>query len=80
MTLNSLFFILVYMPIALLVFHIVPGKAKLPVLTAAGLCFYATSGPVSLIYLGVSVLFNYLTGIELEILKKMMKKRRHLRL
>ncbi len=76
MTLNSIFFILVYMPIALLVFHIVPGKAKLPVLTAAGLCFYATSGPVSLIYLGVSVLFNYLTGIELEILKKNDEKKK----
>lgn len=70
MTLNSIFFILVYMPVALLVYYLVPKPAKMPVLAAAGLCFYASSGPVNLIYLGVSVIFNYLTGLELSILRK----------
>lgn len=70
MTLNSIFFILVYMPVALLVYYLVPKSAKLPVLAAAGLCFYAASGPVNLIYLGVSVIFNYLTGLELGSTKK----------
>lgn len=69
MTLNSIFFILVYMPVVLLVFYLVPKPAKLPVLAAAGLCFYAASGPVNLLFLGVSVIFNYLTGLELGILK-----------
>ena len=57
------------MPVVLLVFYLVPKPAKLPVLAAAGLCFYAASGPVNLIFLGVSVIFNYLTGLELGILK-----------
>lgn len=58
------------MPVALLVYYLVPKSAKLPVLAAAGLCFYAASGPVNLIYLGVSVIFNYLTGLELGSIKK----------
>ena len=63
------------MPVALLVYYLVPKPAKLPVLAAAGLCFYAASGPVNLIYLGLSVIFNYLTGLELGVTKKEENKR-----
>ncbi len=75
MTLNSIFFILIYMPASLLVFYLVPKKAKLPVLAAAGLCFYAASGPLNLLFLGCSVIFNYMTGLEIGILKDSAAKR-----
>ena len=64
------------MPIALLVYVLVPKPAKLPVLAAAGLCFYAASGPVSLIYIGMTVIFNYLTGLEIFLLKTKESKKK----
>lgn len=66
MNFESLSFILIFLPIALLVYYVVPRRAKNPVLLLLSILFYAWGQPVYVILLVLSVLFNYLAGLELE--------------
>ena len=66
MNFESLSFILIFLPIALLVYYVVPRRAKNPVLLLLSILFYAWGQPVYVILLVLSVLFNYLAVLELE--------------
>lgn len=66
MNFDSLSFILIFLPVALLVYFLVPRRAKNPILLLLSLLFYAWGEPVYVILLLLSVLFNYLAGLEIE--------------
>lgn len=67
---NTIHFLFVFLPITLILFYLVPGKARQVILVLASLVFYAWGGLRSLAYLILSMAFNYITGLELDILKK----------
>ena len=58
------------MPLAVFLVWIVPQKAKKTVLLLISLLFYAWGNPRSLLFLAGSILFNYLTGIQMGLLKE----------
>ncbi len=70
MVFSSIYFVFVFLPIALAAYYLVPKRGKNIVLVAASLLFYAWGKPENLIFLLFSVLFNYLTGLEAGVLKK----------
>ena len=75
MVFNNIFFILVFLPVSVAVYYLVPRKAKLPVLAAAGICFYSWGGLEQLFWIGISVVFNWLAGMEISWFKGAGRKR-----
>ncbi len=69
MQFGSLLFLFVFLPLALLLYYLSPRKLKNFTLVLVSLVFYAWGEPPALIFLGVSLLFNYLTGLELGMLR-----------
>ena len=59
MSLDSIIFISCFLPLALLVHWVVPGKGKNYVLLALSLAFYAFSGLAALGVLVLSIVFNF---------------------
>jgi len=70
MQFGSLLFLFVFLPIALLLYYISPNKIKNFTLVICSLVFYAWGDPASLILLGFSLIFNYLTGLEIGMLRE----------
>ena len=70
MVFNSLFFLLVFLPVALLLYYIAPKKLKNIVLVLISFVFYAWGEPQYLLVLLFSIVFNYITGLELQELKR----------
>ncbi|MBR0397069.1 MAG: MBOAT family protein [Eubacterium sp.] len=70
MTFNSLYFIFIFLPLAVFLVWIVPQKAKKTVLLLVSFLFYAWGNPRNLLFLAGSILFNYLTGIQMGMLKE----------
>ena len=66
MLFNSIVFLFIFLPIAAVIYYIVPGKAGNAVMLAASLIFYAWGEPVYVILLILSILFNYAVGRELD--------------
>ncbi|MBQ0066513.1 MAG: MBOAT family protein [Firmicutes bacterium] len=75
MVFNSLIFIFLFLPISILVYQLVPGKKiKQFLLLILSLLFYCWGNPISLGLLLISIVWNYLTGIELGLHKGTSKK------
>ncbi|MCR5687576.1 MAG: MBOAT family protein [Lachnospiraceae bacterium] len=70
MVFSSVIFLCFFLPAVVLVYHLLPQKARNIWLLVASLCFYACGGPRHLLYLGASVIFNFLIGIALSYLKR----------
>ena len=70
MVFNSLYFLLVFLPVALLLYYITPKKLKNIILVLISFVFYAWGEPQYLLVLLFSIIFNYLTGLELQELKR----------
>ncbi len=66
MCFDSLSFILIFLPAALLLYYITPRRAKNLILFALSLVFYAWGDQIYVVLLVLSVLFNYLSGMEIE--------------
>ena len=66
MTFSSLLFLFIFMPVSLLMYHLVPARLKMAILLALSLCFYAWGSPRSLILLLLSILFNYAAGLQID--------------
>lgn len=66
MIFSSIFFMFVFLPVTLLLYFLVPGKVKNLVLLLCSLVFYAWGEPVYIFLMMFSILFNYISGIELE--------------
>ena len=70
MVFNSLYFLLVFLPVALLLYYVTPKKLKNILLVLISFVFYAWGEPQYLLVLLFSIIFNYLTGLELQELKR----------
>ena len=66
MIFSSIFFMFVFLPVTLILYFLVPGKVKNLVLLLCSLVFYAWGEPVYIFLMMFSILFNYISGIEME--------------
>ena len=66
MIFSSIFFIFTFLPLTLLVYYLVPFKAKNLVLLIVSLVFYAWGEPIYVILMIFSILINYVSGLEIE--------------
>lgn len=66
MLLSSISFILIFLPVTVLLYFLVPRKMKNMVLLIASMVFYAWGEPVYVILLLLSVGFNYFCGQDIE--------------
>ncbi|MCI6018745.1 MAG: MBOAT family protein [Clostridiales bacterium] len=66
MIFSSIFFLFVFLPMTLLLYYIVPWKAKNAVLLVCSLIFYAWGEPVYVFLMIFSIIFNYLSGLEIN--------------
>jgi len=66
MIFSSLIFIFIFLPVTLILYYVVPMKAKNYVLLACSLIFYAWGEPVYILLMIFSILFNYLGGLSIE--------------
>ena len=65
MVFSSIVFLFTFLPIILVLYYLVPGKIKNPVLLLCSLVFYAWGEPVYIFLMVISILLNYLNGIDL---------------
>lgn len=70
MIFSSLIFLFRFLPLILLIYHIVPGKFKNMVLLSGSLVFYAWGEPKYVLIMIFSTLVNYVFGILIEDFKK----------
>lgn len=65
MVFSSIVFLFTFLPITLVLYYLVPGKIKNLVLLLCSLVFYAWGEPVYIVLMVISILLNYLNGIDL---------------
>lgn len=66
MAFSSVFFLCLFLPLSLVFYFIMPKRLRSAALVLISLVFYAWGRPEYLILLLFSVVFNYLSGLELE--------------
>ena len=66
MVFSSLTFLFLFLPITLLVYYIVPDRFKNAAALLASVFFYAWGEPVYVVLMALSILFNYLSGLDIE--------------
>ena len=66
MIFSSVFFLFVFLPVSLILYYLVPWKFKNFILLAVSLVFYAWGEPVYVFLMLFSILFNYLSGLEID--------------
>lgn len=65
MLFSSVTFLFVFLPITLLFYYVMPRKFKNAVLLVCSLVFYAWGEPVYIFLMIFSILFNYVSGLEI---------------
>lgn len=66
MIFNSLIFIFFFLPVSLILYYLTPSTYfKNIVLLIISLLFYSWNDPVTLILLVLSILWNYISGIQI---------------
>ncbi|MDO4615237.1 MAG: MBOAT family O-acyltransferase [Lachnospiraceae bacterium] len=70
MTLSSLSFVFLFLPVFCLIYYLVPRRAGIVILFLGSLLFYAWGNPKNLLILLFVTLFNYGAGLEIAALKK----------
>lgn len=73
MSLSSLFFIFVFLPLSLVTYYVSPNKIKLTVLSVLSLLFFSWGTPKYILLMLFSILFNYVGGLEINRLKVLEK-------
>ena len=66
MIFSSVFFLFVFLPIVLLAYFLVPKKFKNAVILIVSLIFYAWGEPVYIVLMMFSIVYNYISGIEID--------------
>lgn len=66
MTFSSVFFLFAFLPVALILYFVMPKRLKSGILVLISLVFYAWGRPEYLVLMLFSIVFNYISGIELE--------------
>ena len=70
MIFSSVFFIFVFLPVTLIVYYLVPWRIKNLVLLLFSLIFYAWGEPVYIFLMMFSIVFNYFSGLELDLRRR----------
>lgn len=70
MVFSSVFFIFVFLPVTLLVYFVAPKPAKNFVLLICSLVFYAWGEPVYILLMIFSILYNYISGMEIDLYRR----------
>lgn len=65
MIFSSLFFLFVFLPISLILYYVVPKRFRAIPLVLISLLFYAWGTPEYIILILLSMVFNYITGLEI---------------
>ncbi len=65
MIFSSVFFIFVFLPVALILYYIMPRQLKNAVLLLISLFFYAWGEPVYVFLMLFSIVFNYFSGLQI---------------
>ena len=65
MLFSSITFLFVFLPITLLLYYVVPHKFKNAVLLLCSLIFYAWGEPIYIFLMIFSILFNYVSGMDI---------------
>ena len=65
MLFSSIVFLFTFLPIILILYYIVPRRFKNVVLLLASLVFYAWGEPVYIFLMIFSILFNYISGLDI---------------
>ena len=77
MTFSSLIFLFGFLPIILVLYHVIPtGFMKNILLILASFLFYAWDSPIYLVLLVLSILWNYSAGINLSKVSDKKKRKR----
>ena len=66
MTFNSVFFLFAFLPISLILYFITPKRFKTATLVLISLVFYAWGTPQYIVLMLFSVVFNYISGLEID--------------
>ena len=69
MSFSSLFFILVFLPASLILYYVFPARLRRIPLIAVSLLFFSWSNPVYLVFLLLSLAFNYVGGLQIAFYK-----------
>lgn len=65
MLFSSIVFLFTFLPVILILYYLVPRRLKNLALLAGSLVFYAWGEPVYIILMVLSVLFNYVSGLDI---------------
>lgn len=65
MLFSSIVFLFTFLPVILILYYIVPRSFKNPVLLLGSLIFYAWGEPVYIFLMLLSILFNYISGLDI---------------
>lgn len=66
MIFSSLYFLFVFLPLSLILYYVTPKRFRNVTLCVISLLFYAWGNPAYLVLMLFSVVFNYITGIEIH--------------
>ena len=66
MVFSSVMFMYFFLPCVLLLYYVSPEKFKNIIILASGLFFYAWGEPVHIFLMILSIVFNYLVGMDIE--------------
>jgi len=78
MVFSSLNFLFIFFPVTLAVYLLVPFRAKNIVLLIASIIFYAWGEPVYVILMLLSILLNYIVGLQFEAASSSSARKKHL--
>lgn len=67
MLFSSIVFLFTFLPLTLLLYYLVPQRAKNLVLLIVSLVFYAWGEPVYIFLMVISILFNYFSGMDIAL-------------
>ena len=75
MSLTRVFFVFFFLPASILLYRLTPIKVRNALLLLLSLFFIAWGSPADLILIGLSIVFNYFTALELDELRRAKKVR-----
>ena len=74
MIFSSLFFICIFLPVTLILYYVVPRKAKNLILLIMSLIFYAWGEPVYILLMMFSIVYNYFAARSISYYRENEKK------
>ena len=73
---SSLLFLFVFLPVVLVIYYILPRKARNCFLLLSNLIFYGWGEPVLILIMIISIMTNYICGLFIEKYRQNQKRRR----